>query len=116
MDNHDKFARIAMTLAVLSIISAVTLQVYLPLILGSIAIILAILSKGQEPALRRNAKSAIACGTIGIVLDAAIIGVCVYLVVTVPAYHKQFDSMFKQMYGETFEEMIQDYESEDTSF
>lgn len=66
-------ATASFVLGILSLITCLLFTVYLPFILGSIAILLALLSKGQSPRLAGRAKIGICLGLLGILLNIALI-------------------------------------------
>lgn len=66
-------ATASFVLGILSLITCFLFTVYLPFILGSIAILLALLSKGQSPRLAGKAKTGICFGLLGIFLNIVLI-------------------------------------------
>lgn len=107
-DLHDSFSNAAMILGALSIVTGIMMTVYPPLVLGGLAILIALLSRGNEPVLRSKAKIGILCGIAGLILDIAIIAGSVYLVFSNAEYKEQFDTLYEQLYGETFEDTIEE--------
>ena len=104
----SKLANAAMVLGIISIIASFTFTVYPAFILGSIAIILALLSKGGRTSFFQKARTGIICGTIGLITNAAIIIISLVFVFTNPDAREMFDQIFEQQYGMSFEEMMEE--------
>lgn len=98
----------SMILGIVAIISTFLLTVYVPFIAGGCSIMLGILSRGQLPKLPDKARIGITTAIIGMVLNIAIVGGSFYAVFTNPELKTQFDAAFEEMYGESFEDMIED--------
>lgn len=102
----DSLATAAMILGILSIVTAMTFTVYPSFILGSIGIVLALLSKGRAPKLVSKAKIGTTCAIAGILLTGL---VCVSLIKIVhddPSLLEQALDNFEQQYGVSYEELI----------
>lgn len=104
----DALSTAAFILGILAIISAFMMTVYFPFILGSISIILALLSKGYKNKMVNKAVVGIVCSIVGIVLNIFIIGKSIYFVFTNEQAFAYFDSMYEEMYGESFSDMYQE--------
>ena len=98
----------ALILGVITLVSAVMMTVYLPFVFGGLSIIFGILSRGQNRKLPGQAKTGIIIAVAGLVLNIGIIAGSFYLVFNNPEVRKQFDITFEQMYGESFDEMMED--------
>lgn len=112
----DKLATAALVLGILAPISSVTMTVYPPFIFGSIAILLALLSRGKAKRIPQRAKVGILCALGGILLNLAIVGSCIYLFITNPAIREQVDELFKQTYGLTMEEFYRSAQTGNPSY
>lgn len=111
--NTDKpfpnvFALFARSLGFFSIFCAVFGIFFGTFICGGLAIILAVLSKGYNTKMEKNAVIAVACGIISIVLQIGTLTVNVYNIINVPEYRELFNSMYEQIYGEPVDESITD--------
>ncbi|MDD6491702.1 MAG: hypothetical protein PUG54_05680 [Firmicutes bacterium] len=85
--------------------------VYIPLICGSIAIVLAILSKGYGKKLLTAAKIGIGTAIGGMALVITIIGSLVALLLscdgnTLVEFGKQMDQQFEQQTGQNLEDLL----------
>ncbi len=113
----SSLAKAAMIVGIIAIVSCFTFTVYPPFILGSIAITLALLSKGRRPKLFSNAKTGIICAVSGIALNTIIVTSIVYLVFTNPYIREMVNQEYEKQYGITFDEMIEEImEGNDISY
>ena len=102
----NSFARTAKILGIIALISVFTFTVYPAMILGALAIILAILSKGIEKGMHDNAKLGVITGIIALVMNVVIIGSSFYMIFTQPELRQQFNEMYESIYGESFNDTI----------
>lgn len=100
------FARAAKILGIIALISVFTFTVYPAMILGALAIILAILSKGIEKGMHDNAKMGVITGIIALAVNVFIIGSSFYMIFTQPELRQQFNEMYESIYGESFNDTI----------
>lgn len=100
----SSLANAAMVLGIISIISCFTFTIYPAFILGSIAIILALLSKGRRTKLLSKARTGIICGVIGLVSNVILIA----MLFSSPDFKAQLDKTCMEQYGKTFDEMIEE--------
>lgn len=112
----DGLITAAMVLGIAAIISAVLMTVYFPFILGGIAIILAILSKGYGNKMHSKAKTGIICAIIGITFNLFIVIGSLYTVFSNPTVFREFDAIYEQFYGESFTDMYKELTGEDFPF
>lgn len=119
----NNFSTAAMILGILAILSTFFLPIYLPFILGSLAILFALLSKGRAPKLSGNAMVGTICGSIGIGINAALFGIYAaffFSLFSDPDLMRDtaqtYDDLIEQMYGvptedifgESMEDMMED--------
>lgn len=102
----DRLATAAMILGILSIFTAMTFTIYPSLILGSIGIVLALLSKGRAPKLVSKAKLGSICAIAGILLTGLVCVTIIKMVHDDPALLEQTLDNFEQQYGISYEELI----------
>lgn len=100
------FAGAAMILGILSIVFCLTFTVYPAFILGSIAIVLALLSKGSRSTLLDKARTGIICGTIGLITNTILVTSVVVMLFTNPELRDEVNKTFERQYGVTFDEMM----------
>lgn len=115
-NNQNQFIRnpgqtLAMVSLILGIASIFTIfTIYLPLILGSIAIVLAILSKGYGKKMLATAKAGIGTAIGGIALIAVVFGSVISLFLSLSGdqlveFGRQIDEMFEQQTGQDIEDI-----------
>lgn len=102
------FALFARSLGIFAIFCAIFGIFIGSFICGGVAIILAILSKGYQNKMEKNAIIGLACGCIAIVIQISTFVFGVYNIINVPEYRELFNSMYEQMYGEPVDESITD--------
>lgn len=104
---ENSMAKAARVLGLVAIITAVMGTVYVPMVVGALAIIIAILSK-TDSEFSRQAKMGIYLGTTAIVVNVAMVAYSFIIFNTDPQAHEQVNIMCEQMYGQTFDAMMDD--------
>ncbi len=104
----NSLAKAAGTLGVLSVLSIFTMLIYPAIVMGSTAIILALLSRDRQGFMHDKAKNAITSGTIAIVADLAILIMAFVLLFSKGSFKQQLNDMFVETYGQTFDDMWED--------
>ena len=99
----------SLILGVISIITTVMMTVYLPLIFGGIAIILAILSRGADGKLPKLSRTGVILAVIGILLDIAIICGSFYALFHNSVLRAQVNQAVEEIYGISFDDMLNDF-------
>lgn len=99
------FASASMILGIISIITSFTFTVYPAFILGSIAIVLGLLSKGRRNKLLSKAQAGIICASVGLITNTILVTVCMTLLFTDPNVRAEVNKTFEKQYGVTFDEM-----------
>ncbi|MBR5800350.1 MAG: hypothetical protein IKY23_09855 [Lachnospiraceae bacterium] len=84
------------------------LTVFLPLVLGSLAIVLALLSKGSEKKMLTQAKVGFGCGIAGLSMVLALLGSTYALMFTHPEMLPEAGRMVDTMYEETYDTKTED--------
>lgn len=106
LDQHVVLAGTAVVIGLISIPLCFFLN--LGTVVGGIAIILGILSKGSLEKLLPQAKKAIIYGTLGVVIGYGVFIYDLHAVLTKPEYREQLNIMSEQMNGESFDDMLKD--------
>lgn len=107
-------ATASMILGIVSIVSILT--VYVPIICGSLAIVLAILSKGYGKKMLPSARVGVGTGIGGIVLIFSIVGSLVAMILSLSredliTFGRQMDQQFERQTGQELEDVLgQSYE------
>ena len=105
----EKLSRTSMSLALMAIFSSFVFPVALPYIFGSVAIVLAVLSKGRRYTFPRRSRSAVIVASIAIAVNTAMIISSILYIMRVmkdPQLQEQFSQNLYQMYGITFEDLM----------
>ena len=97
-------ARASLVLGIISVISFFTFTIYPAIIMGSLTIILALLSRGASLKMHSKAKNGILTASIAIGCDIALIGACFFLIFGSPDF-------FESIYGMSFQEMMEGMEN-----
>lgn len=106
---RDRLSRTAMSLAVLAFFTLFTFPVVMPYVFGSISVILAILSKGGRDTFSRRSRSAVIVAAVAMALNTALlVSSAMYFVKVLhdPVLQEQFSQTLYQMYGITFEDLL----------
>ena len=103
----NTFAKTAMVLGIIAILSVFTFTVYPAMIFGSLAIILAVLSKGMDKKMHKNAGTGVITGIIALVINVIIIAASFYMVFTKTEYRQQLNNVYESLYGESFDDMLE---------
>lgn len=93
---------------IIAVISVFTMMIYPALVLGSLAIIFAILSRGSAKKLYDRAVTGIITGGIAIAVDIALLVASLAIIFSNGPMKQQLNDACKQMYGQTFDDMLQD--------
>ena len=102
------FAFFARSLGVFALFCAVFGIFFASFICGGIAIVLAVLSKGYQTKMEKNAVIGLVAGCIAIAVQLSTLTFSVYKIIHVPEYREMFNSMYEQIYGEPVDESITD--------
>ena len=106
LDQHVRMASTALILGLISIPLCFFMNI--GIILGGIAVVIALLSKGTTAKLLPQARKGIIYGTIGIVLGYTILISSVHSLLTDPAYRARFNQTYEEFYGESFDDVLKD--------
>ncbi|MCM1388250.1 MAG: hypothetical protein NC231_13060 [Bacillus sp. (in: Bacteria)] len=113
----SSLANAAMVLGIIAIASCFTFTVYPPFILGSIAIVLALLSKGRRPKFFSKAKTGIICAASGFIINTALVVCAMVLLSTDSDFRNEVNRTFEEQYGISFDEVIEEImEENDISY
>ena len=117
-ETGQRLAMAAMTLGILATVTTLTLTLYLPFILGSLAILLALLSKGAAASLKTQAIAGIVCGIAGLAINAFIIVIVFSLYggdimrQSAQIYDEMVEDIYgvpsKELLGESMEEIVEE--------
>ena len=100
----------AMTLGFVAIIGSFFMPVVIPMVAGSISIILAILSKGASMKFSPAAKRGFTLSLVAIIGTFVMMFALMFTTIRMmrdPSYRDQFNQVSQQMYGYTMDEMLE---------
>jgi hypothetical protein len=106
LDSHVNMATVALVTGLIAIPLSFVMNI--GVVLGGVAVVLAILSRGSQKKFLPQAKRGMIYGTIGIVLGYVVFVSSLHTVLTDPAYRQQLNQMSEQMNGQTFDELLQE--------
>ncbi len=106
-DPPNAFATAAKVLGIIALVSVFAFTVYPPLILGSLAIILALLSRGASFQFHTSAKIGIRTSLIALGIDIVLVAASFGLVYGNPEFLEELDDDFQEIYGMSYEEMME---------
>lgn len=101
------FAKLASVLGITAIVSTFFVPLYMPLICGAIAIILALLSRGKGE-LPSKAWTGVITGSIAIIINVAIAFSSIYLFMNNPIVRMSVNETSRKLYGYTINELIEE--------
>lgn len=100
------FSVFARSLGIFSIFCAFFSIFFLSLLCGGLAIVLAVLSKGYEMKMDKNAKAGLLCGLIGVVFQISALFISAYNIIHIPEFREQFNAVYEQIYGAPVDDSI----------
>ena len=109
---RDRLIRYATSLSVLAAFSTLSFPVVLPFMLGSTALVLAILSKGGSERFTSKGKRAAMIAAVTIAVNAALFIASVFYFFKIlrdPALQEQFSALLYKTSGITYEEFMNRY-------
>lgn len=93
---------------IIAVVSIITLMIYPAIMLGSVAIILALLSRGSGSKLPDKARTGLTTGIVALIVNIAIVAGAVAILFSHGEYKNQLNDMCAEMYGQTFDDMVND--------
>lgn len=110
----EGMATASMVLGIISLASLLFLQVTVPLLLGGIAIILAIVSRGGAKHLLGKAKAGLICSIIALALDILFFVFAIWLTFFLPnqspEFREELNKACEEQYGVSYDELMEELE------
>lgn len=110
------FATAALVLGLLSILTAFVGTVYPPIVFAGLAIILGLLSKGNDKVMLPNAKVGVVTAVLGLVVNVLVVASALVMIFTDPAtnkrFHDQLNQYYEAFYGESFDDAWNEIQGE----
>lgn len=104
--NGNRLAAAAMVTGILAVALCATFTFYPTFILGSISIVLALLSRGCAPKTGTPARIGLICASIGIIFNCFVLAAGIRMLYTHPEIMEQADLLTQEQYGMTYQELI----------
>ena len=104
---YNAFASASMVLAVIALVSVFTFTIIPAIIFGSLALILALLSRGRELTFHPKAKTAVIVASLAICTNIAMIGGVFGMIFGDNPYHDMINQTYEEMYGMTYDEILE---------
>lgn len=102
LEKGHQFLSFSFLFAILAIL---TIQfVILPLILGSLSILFAILGRGRKEEIPAKGKVSIIISTFAIILTVFVTTFAIHMIFTDPKMRQQLNDTSMQIYGESFDD------------
>lgn len=99
-----------MVLGIISVLSTILMTIYIPMILGTIAIVLALLSKGLQSHMAGQAMTGMVCGIGGLLMNLGILISSLMFIFSHPEIlqdaARTYDTQFEIIYGESTEDIL----------
>lgn len=114
--HHYRLSRLANSLAFAAFFAAMFRTIIFPYILAPLSILFAVLSKGKLKKSLLGSKIAIWISCFTLIFNTAFCGYSYYILTTPSKYREQVDQMFEQVYGETFDEYLEELQLTNTPF
>ena len=110
----DKFAMASMILGICSLATFCT--IFLPLVLGALGIIFAVLSKRRVKKMQGSAVTGVITSALGmgVALVFCIISIGSAFILLQPENRDQLNELYESQYGITYEEYVEEIYGEDT--
>lgn len=102
----NSFASASLTLGIIAIASVITMTIFPAIILGSLSIILALMSRGAELTFHSKARTAIILAAISLFSNVALVGSVTYAIVGDNSIHDQLNQTYEEMFGMTYDELL----------
>ncbi|MCM1536810.1 MAG: hypothetical protein NC254_00230 [bacterium] len=109
MPPRNGMASAASILGLATIVTTILCTVYIPFITGSLAILFALLSKGNSRRMNPSASTGVTTAVVGLIMNVVLIISVLVLYLTNPTIHEQSNKLFEQRYGMTIDEMWEDF-------
>jgi len=103
----NNFARLSMIIGGIALVSVFTFTVIPAIVLGSLSLILALLSRGKELTFHPSAKSAAILASIALACNVGLVGGSVYMVFGDSTMHEQLNETYEEMFGMTYDEILE---------
>ena len=103
----NAFAKASLTIGGIALVSVFTFTIFPAIILGSLALILALMSRGAELEFHKTAKSGILMSVLALVVNVALVGGTCALILGDNPYHDELNATYEEMFGMSYDELLE---------
>ena len=103
----NAFAKASMVIGGIALVSVFTFTIFPAIILGALALILALMSRGAELTFHRTAKNGILLSIMAFVLNIALVGGTLVMIFGDNSYHEELNATYEEMFGMTYDELLE---------
>ncbi|MBD5545086.1 MAG: DUF4190 domain-containing protein [Lachnospiraceae bacterium] len=106
---QNKFVTASLIFGLLAFITSMFLIT--PFIFGALSILFAILSRNGNEKMSGSAIAGISASVVSMLAAVFMVSMVYYLIFNVPEYREMMNQQYEQMYGESFDEMLEDVQN-----
>lgn len=103
----NAFAKASLTIGGIALVSVFTFTIFPAIILGSLSLILALLSRGAELTFHKTAKNGILMSVLAMVVNVVLVGGTCFLILGDTPYHDQINETYEEMFGMSYDELLE---------
>lgn len=103
----NAFAKASMTIGGIALVSVFTFTIFPAIILGALALILALMSRGAELTFHKTAKNGILLSIMAFVVNIALVGGTLGMIFGDNSYHEELNATYEEMFGMTYDEILE---------
>lgn len=103
----NAFAKASMTIGGIALVSVFTFTIFPAIILGALALILALMSRGAELTFHKTAKNGILLSIMAFVVNIALVGGTLGMIFGDNSYHEELNATYEEMFGMTYDELLE---------
>lgn len=103
----NAFAKASLTIGAIALVSVFTFTIFPAIILGSLALILALLSRGAELEFHKTAKNGILMSVLAMVINVVLVGGTCFLILGDTSIHDEINTTYEEMFGMSYDEILE---------
>lgn len=103
----NAFAKASLTIGGIALVSVFTFTIFPAIILGALALILALMSRGAEITFHKTAKNGILLSVMAFIVNIALVGGTLGMIFGDNTYHEELNATYEEMFGMTYDEILQ---------
>ncbi len=103
----NAFAKASLTIGGIALVSVFTFTIFPAIILGALALILALMSRGAELTFHKTAKNGILLSVMAFIVNIALVGGTLGMIFGDNSYHEELNATYEEMFGMTYDEILE---------